>query len=177
MDAPLNSEVSLEDMLTARERRVEIQNTLIQTYQAPLICFTLNIPGPVKVFGRIPEVFHNGCQEIEDSLEQAGIDFFPARTLEEKTGYEAFFCADGSPEDLKKLMARLEEQTPVGRLYDIDVLRTDGTKVSREEFGLPARACLLCGEAAHSCSRSRRHSVEELIVRIREILSADAELK
>lgn len=170
MNEPFGSEVSLEDMLIARERRVAIQNNLIQTYRAPLISFTLNIPGPVKLLERVPEAFKAGCQQIEQELERAGVPFFYAQSVEEKTGYEAFFCATGSPEQLKKMMTAIEERNSLGRLYDIDVLRPDGTKVSREEFGLPARTCLLCGEPAHSCSRSRRHSVEELVARIGEIL-------
>lgn len=165
------NEVSLEEMLFARERRAEIQNTLLQTYHAPIISFTLNIPGPVKVYSKIPEAFKKGCEQIETALEQAGISFFPAKTLKEKTGYEAFFCANASPEVLKKLMTTLEEDTPLGRLYDIDVLQNDGIKVSREDFGLPPRVCLLCSEPAHSCSRSRRHSVEELTARIMELIS------
>ncbi|MEF9938719.1 MAG: citrate lyase holo-[acyl-carrier protein] synthase [Clostridium sp.] len=166
-----NNEVSLEEMLFAREQRVMIQNTLIQTYHVPLICFTLNIPGPIKVFEKIPETFQSGCEQIEHILERSGTSFFYAQSIEEKTGYEAFFCADGSPEELKKMMIQLEDKSAVGRLYDIDVLQNDGLKVSREELGLPARTCLLCSESAHSCSRSRRHSTEELIARIKEILA------
>ena len=50
MDLAGNNEVTLEEMLDARERRVFLQNSLIQTYNKPIISFTLNIPGPVKVF-------------------------------------------------------------------------------------------------------------------------------
>lgn len=171
MKSPDTAPVSLEEMLIAREQRVMMQSNLIQNYRVPIISFTLNIPGPVKVFDNLPEIFDNGCEQIEHMLERNHTSFFFASSIEEKTGYEAFFCADGSPEELKKLMTDLEDSSTVGRLYDIDVLRVDGTKVSREEFGLAPRRCLLCGESAHACSRSRRHSVEELIERIKEIIA------
>nr|WP_303163412.1 citrate lyase holo-[acyl-carrier protein] synthase [Mitsuokella multacida] len=37
---------------------------------------------------------------------------------------------------------------------------------------MPPRRCLLCGEQAQVCSRSRRHSVEDLTKRISKMLSA-----
>ena len=44
-------EVSLQEMLAARERRSALQTRLLQQYKKSLISFTLNIPGPVKVLG------------------------------------------------------------------------------------------------------------------------------
>ena len=52
----------------------------------------------------------------------------------------------------------------------MDVLRPDGSKVERQELGLPGRKCLLCGESAQVCARSRKHSVAELQAKTREIL-------
>lgn len=170
MDIVNGAEISLEEMLIARETRVNLQSTLIRDYHVPLICFTLNIPGPVKVFDGIPETFDNGCEQIEHVLEQNKISFFRAECIKEKTGFEAFYCADGSPEKLKRLMTPLEDNSAAGRLYDIDIICTDGLKVSREDLGLPVRSCLLCGENAHACSRSRRHTVDELVKRIKDIL-------
>lgn len=170
MNIQKETEVSLEEMLMARELRVNLQSTLIRDYRVSLICFTLNIPGPVKVFEGIPEAFESGCEQIEHVLERSSITFYRAECLRETTGYEAFYCVDCNPERLKGLMTPLEDGSAVGRLYDIDIIRIDGLKVSREDLGLPARSCLLCGEAAHACSRSRRHTVEQLVARIKELL-------
>ena len=41
-------EVSLMEMLDARERRAQRQMQLLQQYGRPLICFTMNIAGPIK---------------------------------------------------------------------------------------------------------------------------------
>lgn len=163
-------EVSLEEMLAARERRAAIQARLTASHQTPLISFTLNIPGPVKVLEGIPGVFGEGCEKIRHCLASACLSCTDELILREKTGYEAFFCIPAAPEAVKRLTAPLEEETALGRLYDIDVIRTDGRKVSREEIGLPPRTCLLCGRPAHECSRSRSHSVEELVARIRKLI-------
>lgn len=163
--------VSLQEMLDARETRARIQQEMIRSYGHPLICLTLNIPGPVKILPGVPKAFEAGLDRIEKSLLEHGITPAASRILREKTGYEAFFSIDALPEEIKTWMTSIEDQDRLGRLFDIDVLRTDGSKVSREEVGHEGRRCLLCGEPACVCSRSRKHSVPELTDEIGRILS------
>ena len=163
-------EVSLQEMLAARERRSYLQTRLLQQYKKSLISFTLNIPGPVKVLDGVPKAFATGCQRIETLLKERLILVQHMETIKEKTGYEAFYSVDANPDFIKALMVTLEDQDRLGRLFDIDVIRPDGTKVSREDLGEAPRTCLLCGEPAHACSRSRRHSVPELTAEITNIL-------
>ena len=40
--------VTLAEMLDARERRIFRQQELLTRYRLPMICFTMNIAGPVK---------------------------------------------------------------------------------------------------------------------------------
>lgn len=164
-------DVSLLEMLNAREARCYTQRRLLDQYKKTMICFTLNIPGPVKILPGIPSAYYDGCQRIEAVLNRDLVLILHLETVKEKTGYEAYYCVDASPEFVKERMIALEDSDSLGRLFDIDVLRTDGTKVSREELGFPPRSCLLCGEPAHACSRSRTHSVEELVAHIQKILN------
>ncbi len=46
--SPTTQEVSLLQMLDAREKRAQRQNELLTQYQKPLLCFTMNIAGPIK---------------------------------------------------------------------------------------------------------------------------------
>ena len=41
-------EVTLSEVLDARERRAEKQRELLKKYGCPVVCFTMNIAGPVK---------------------------------------------------------------------------------------------------------------------------------
>ena len=50
-------QVSLEQILQAREDRVRLQQQLLQDYNRPIICFTMNIAGPVKTSGLIKRGF------------------------------------------------------------------------------------------------------------------------
>lgn len=166
--------VSVEDMMEARDRRARLQEQLIQTYQVPVVSFTLNIPGPVKILPGTEEFFRRGSESVRQALKQASVPVLFETELREHTGLELFLCADAEPEVLKQITSSLEEVTAGGRLYDIDIIRTDKSKVSREEIGLPGRRCLLCGEPAHACSRSRKHTVEELVSRIQQLIEEDA---
>ena len=40
--------VTLEDILRARDARAAAQRRLLRTYRLPLVSFTMNIAGPVK---------------------------------------------------------------------------------------------------------------------------------
>ena len=41
-------EVTLSEVLAAREQRAEAQWKLLKQYERPVLSFTMNIPGPVK---------------------------------------------------------------------------------------------------------------------------------
>ena len=57
-------------------------------------------------------------------------------------GYEAIYCVDDSPEAIKSRMTSLEDADRLGRLFDIDVLRTDGTRFPERNWDMPpAPAC------------------------------------
>ena len=93
--------------------------------------------------------------------------------MEENTGYEAFFLIKGTtPETLKSYMTAFEDGSSFGRIFDLDVLRPDSTKVSRTELGLSGRTCLLCDNPVFVCSRSRTHSAKELSKKTLSIIEA-----
>lgn len=166
----IGTEVELPQMLNARERRVLIQKKLLASYQKPLISFTLNIPGPVKVLPHVPEAFVRGISLIEDGLENRGFRTIHREILLDATGLEAFWAVDADVQEIKAPMVSIEDGSALGRLFDIDVIGPDGSKVSREELGLPPRTCLLCGRPAHACARSRNHTVSQLADKIETIL-------
>ena len=76
----------------------------------------------------------------------------------------------GNPIELKKAMIELEDGTKLGRLFDIDVINSKGNKISRLELGMAPRKCIVCDEIAHVCSRSRAHSVEEMLEYINKVI-------
>lgn len=152
-------EVTLQQILDAREDRVKRQRELLAEYHKPIVSFTMNIPGPVKLDRDIAIGFFVGCRLLRDAL--AGKLLYVEEHRKE-TGCEAFFVADLPAKELKELTVDLEDGDSVGRLFDMDVLDSDGLAISREALGYPRRKCLLCDEDAAVCARSRAHSVQEL---------------
>ena len=66
----METTVSLVQMLDARERRVQHQQALLAQYHKPLICFTMNICGPIKDSPLIRRGFARGRQ----LLRQQGLE-------------------------------------------------------------------------------------------------------
>lgn len=159
-------EATLQEILEARERRAEKQAQLLKTFGCTLICFTMNIPGPVKYDDLIAKGFALGCETLEAQLTGAEIAVRFREKLPRHTGCEAFYVVDAPAEQVKSLAAAIEEGSELGRLFDMDVLDSSGRKLSRETD----RKCLLCENSARVCGPRRAHSVEQLQARTRAIL-------
>jgi len=149
-------------MLFARERRAERQRRLIGEYSLPLLSFTMNIAGPVKNDPLISFAFDRA---LEDFIGLAGQPLY-IQTVREHTGCEAICVFPHSSEELKAIACRLEDGSPAGRLFDMDIIGPTGAKLSRDT----ERRCLICGGPVSLCSRSRAHSVDELWQKSMELL-------
>jgi len=158
--------VTLPEILEAREKRVQRQTELMKQFGTPLICFTMNIAGPVKNDDRITRGFLLGCRNLDRQLVRSKAVVLHRELIMEPTGCEAYYAVDYPAERLKILTMELEEGTPAGRLYDMDVLSPDGRKLERNR----ERPCLICGKPGRGCVRSRAHGVEQLQEKTREIL-------
>ena len=160
--------VELSQMLAARDRRVERQGALLEQYRLPLVSFTLNIAGPVKNGPEIRRVFALGRELLLDQLRRVKAPLICREETDADTGCEGLYVVDMDPAALKALCCELEERTEAGRLFDLDVLCPDGRKLDRPR----SRRCLICGNDAKDCARSRTHSVPELQEKTREIIRA-----
>ena len=163
-------EVTLMEMLEARERRAARQQTLRNAYGKTMLCFTMNIAGPIKNNSLIRQGYRLGKRLLRRQLMAAGIPILHFEQVQEKTGNEAFFLLDAAPLTVKAITVEIEDYAPVGRLFDMDVLCPDGRKVDRQELGFSGRKCLICGAPAQACARSRTHTVSELKEKTWEIL-------
>lgn len=160
-------EVTLLEVLDRREARAERQQELLKQYQSPLICFTMNIPGPVKNSDLIRAGFRLGCQLLTDLLSSRRLPLLHREEVDLVTGCEGFFVVEGDAAPIKALCVELEDHTAPGRLFDLDVLTPAGEKLERT--GQP-RKCLICDQPARVCGPVRAHSAAQLQAKAREIL-------
>lgn len=161
-------EVTLQDMLQAREDRAAAQQLLLRRFGKPLVCFTMNIAGPIKDSPAIRRGFLAGLRDLTGLLEVEGLPILHRQSRRSSTGWEELMVVDGPARRIKDLTCQLEEMSDLGRLFDMDVLDPSGEKLSRP---LPRR-CLICGAQAQVCARSRTHTVAALQEKTRSLLEA-----
>lgn len=152
----------LTEILAAREARVARQQELLRVFRCPVVCFTMNIAGPVKTSPLIRRAFVSGLAELESAL--APYTVHSREVIHEITGDEACFSVAADAKELKAICTAIEERTPMGRLFDMDVLDDRGNKLER----FRERSCLVCGAPGRSCAARRTHSVQALQEATRE---------
>ncbi len=155
---------NLEQILQARDNRLALQTSLLGKYRSPLVSCTMNIPGPTKnseliqsSFDKAMEAFMQRNQGVlEEVLEQR-----------KETGPERYFIVLGGTNlyALKRRLAFFEQVYPIGRYLDLDLKDSDGLAITRKDIELEPRRCLLCSRPAKECSRSERHSLEDLLAK------------
>ncbi len=154
----------MQEVLAAREARVHRQVWAQKTFGGTTLSFTLNIAGPVKSSPLILRAFREGVGALCGLFSQNEILYRGA--WEEKTGPHLILSLNKAAEEVKGQCVALEEEHPLGRLFDADVISPSGEKLER---GTP-RCCLICENEAFSCASRRRHSVEELQEATQKIL-------
>lgn len=165
-------EVSLPEILAGRDRRARLQRAWLETHRRPLVSMTLVTPGPRKDTPGTRLLLETGLREVLDLARRRGWPVLASETAAPATGPEALLSVDADALDLKGALVGLERTHPLGRLWDMDVLDPGLGPITRRGLGLPGRRCLLCGEDAHACARSRAHPLEDLQRAVEGILQA-----
>ena len=156
-------EITLEQVLLARDRRVQRQKALTRQFGGTLLSFTMNIAGPVKDAPLVRLAFQAGLAALDRDLGKP----VHRELIQAPTGPEALLVYDRPAPWVKERCLLLEEREAVGRLYDLDVLSPEGEKLSRPQ----SRRCLICGGPVTVCSRSRAHGLPAIRARTRDILA------
>ena len=153
-------EVTLAQILQAREERVRLQQELLTTYGCPVISFTMNIAGPIKTTPVIERAFAAGLEALDAHLPQQQIRFYNSEIS--VTGCQAMYAVDLDALALKKICACIEDAMPLGRLFDMDVLDLTGAKLERAAVNGKSRDCIVCGAPGRACAARRVHTVPQL---------------
>ena len=102
-------EVTLTEMLEAREARVRRQEVLREQYGVPLISFSLNIAGPVKDSPLLRRAFRAGLEQLDAGLRAWGLKVLHREEKRAVTGCEALYAADAPAEKVKALCVSIED--------------------------------------------------------------------
>ena len=165
-------EATLQEILAARENRARKQKDLLSRFQKPLLCFSMNIPGPEKCNADISVGFTVGNLLLQEKLSPTKLLHFEKH--QSHAGCEAYYVVDMDAQTLKQIAIEIENTDPIGRLFDMDVLDEQGQHISRTDYGFAPRKCLICQQDARICARSRNHGLNVLIKRTNELLEITA---
>lgn len=157
------AEATLQDVLDNREARVRRQDEILARHERPIASLTIIMPGPVKNSETARYLMQEAVANLHELCGKRGWAILNEQTTEGVTGPEAIFAIDVPAENLKLKLIALEEEHPLGRLWDFDVIAPGRTALSRTQLGFSGRKCLVCEEAAFACGRSRKHSLDELL--------------
>ncbi|MGY0227697.1 citrate lyase holo-[acyl-carrier protein] synthase [Limosilactobacillus fermentum] len=92
-----------------------------------VVAYKLNIPGPVKNSAAIQAFFTAGLARLEDQWLACGQPFEIATSWEvAPTGPERFYLLYSAGVNVKEGTVHFEERQPANRLFDLDVLITNG---------------------------------------------------
>lgn len=158
------AKVTLIKMLERREARVFEQQALLNKYpNVTLVSVTLNLPGEVKNNWIWQAIFSNFvATKLMNVFSESVVD---RKEVSLVTGPEDLILLDLGALEVKKKLIAIENESELGRLFDLDVLCYDGKdlkQVSRTDVGEPQRRCFLCEEPAKVCGRSRKHTLEDI---------------
>lgn len=161
-------EITLDQLLASREKRCAKQQELLQQYpEATLVCLTVIMPGNVKrnFFSLI-----TAGAALQQVINRYDGTLVHLSTNDLTTGFEAYAITTLNHAQAKEIACDIEDTHPLGRLFDIDVINTDGSPIPRAAVGHRPRQCLLCEKESRYCMRNRTHSQQELQNRISELV-------
>jgi len=166
---------TLEHILANKERRARKQQELLA--HAPshfLVSLSINTPSSIKLSHESLVIYEIAHEAILHLLHENGFTckaFFPHSA---PTGAETLFTCKGDAKAFKVLTCKLENEHPLGRMMDIDVFDEAGILLSRSQFGMGKRRCLLCDDEAFACARAQKHSYEALNAHIKTLVQRHA---
>lgn len=174
------SSVAINELLISKEERQAQQQSLLTKYQQTLVCLTLMAPGAIKKHQGLRFIFYKALREMFNLCEINDwyISYFERQI--KNTGYEAYWVISVDAEDVKRALVTLEEDLSYGRLCDFDAIEYCtqnevqdgfyGKIISRSAIGKAGRQCLVCDDSAHACTRSQKHSLDDVLSVIEKII-------
>lgn len=160
--------LTLEALLAARDRRAERQQIWLSRWGETLISLTLVWPGEVKDGPKARLAMLVAVEAFELQVQKTGWQVNEHQVFWLPSGPEAFWSVTAAAEAVKGVTVVLEDEHPLGRLWDMDVFGAQQGLLSRSHLGQSMRPCLLCEEPARACARSRRHPLVMLMQRIED---------
>ncbi len=158
--------VTHKALLSAKEKKSEMQKSLIAEHKKTLVSIGLNIPGTIKYRCEWRCILDEAYGDLNLVLKAVKADCIISKQIAEVTGAYYLVLSDLDPIKMKTIAVAIEERYPYRRLLDIDVYNPRGEQVHREDIGFESRSCFICDLPAKHCMRSRSHSSDLIHLKV-----------
>lgn len=158
----------MKNILRDREERYYKILSLIDKYRVPVICGKINYPGNDKDTLEAVKAFQILKQLLTEKLSENSIH---TQILSGDDGSSILMAITMKPLEAKKIAVDLEMNHSLGRLFDIDVYAGEGESIGREKLGMESRMCIICQEDARVCMKTGRHSLQEVVDRVNQLIN------
>ncbi|MBW6100806.1 citrate lyase holo-[acyl-carrier protein] synthase [Escherichia coli] len=164
--------VSIPELLVSRDERQARQHALAQAPSCSTgLLYRGCASGRLKTARSHAEFFNHGVTALRALAAKQGWQIQEQAALVSASGPEGMLSIAAPARDLKLATIELEHSHPLGRLWDIDVLTPEGDILSRRDYSLPPRRCLLCEQSAAVCARGKTHQLTDLLNRMEALLN------
>ncbi len=155
-------------ILEAREQRIKYIYEVIDKYNKFVVVIKSNICGNNKnpYYTKFLKTFFytKVCNRF---------DIFNSELVASDDGdYYLLVINDCDLKRVKDDLIALEN-SKLGRLIDLDLYCDKSKSVSRSDFGLSPRKCIICGSDTAICSRCQAHQVDEVIKQFETIFKEE----
>ncbi|QCX33048.1 citrate lyase holo-[acyl-carrier protein] synthase [Caloramator sp. E03] len=147
-------------ILDDREKRYEFLCKTLNEYKLTVLCGKINYPSNNKNTFEANKAFYVLYDILKERF-KGYIKF--EKILEGYDGKALINVLDIPLREAKKISIEIEESHSLGRLFDIDVYDLNGIPIDREQLGFKRRRCILCGDEARICIANRKHSLNEIL--------------
>lgn len=155
-----NPKCSLDDMLSARDRRREWQQRHFEAQPAmTLVVSTVVAPGEHKLTRASDIVAEAMAEALRARFAPYIISMVHHVFV---SGHEIWLTLTCGKDEAKRAAVEIEDSHALGRLFDIDVILPELRPLCREDIGTAPRRCLLCDNEARYCMRLRLHTPQDI---------------
>lgn len=154
-----------QDVLDFRDEKSKI---IEKHLDKGLICLTISAVSPGEV--KNSKAYRSIIDSAFELLKKSNTIKIQEKIIIDRIGGYCIILglSNENGKEIKELTVSMEEKLPWGRIIDLDVIDKNKS-YTRTSLGFKERTCLVCEDSAHLCARSRKHDINEILLKINNI--------
>lgn len=157
-----------EKILEDRQLRVENIYSLIEKNRRFIISVKVNVCGNDKNLKSVVFIRKYFINKI--------LSLFSIANYKNYSSYDGDYALiEINETNYKKVKAELVllEEGVFGRYIDLDLYVSNKPSISRKDIGYPKRKCIICNDDVVVCARTKKHSVEEVLIKNDQLIKKE----